>query len=234
MRPVRLEYMWLGGGTVTLITKRATAAVSPASYGGEFDAILSTPTVDRDGESLPSHAWKQPLPSSIAITADHTGSVADVVASGEPYLAADGSLRLRGRFAGTEKGQQIRQLVVGGHIAALSVEFLRSKAADGQPVHELTAASFVLLPANPEAKVLSAKAFDAAVKAIVDGKSADDAGAAMVQAIHDASAHLGAACMAGYADDDLSEDGEDGSADGANKAAALRLRLKAQLSAVSR
>src|ERR1700736_6712072 len=107
--------------TLQVQTKRATALVSPASDdgSGEFSAILSTPSVDRDGESLGSHEWKQPLPSRIAITVDHTGSVSDVVASGEPYLAADGSLRLRGRFAATEKGQQVRQLVVDGHINAL-------------------------------------------------------------------------------------------------------------------
>jgi hypothetical protein len=205
---------------VTVQTKSATALIQAGDDTGTFDAILSTPTVDRDGESLATSSWKQPLPSRISITMDHTGSVADVVASGEPYLAADGSLRLKGKFASTSKGQEVRQLVVGGDISALSVEFLRSKSVDGQPINELTAASFVLLPANTDAVVLSAKAFSAEVERIV--KAAGDGDAAMVQAIHDASAHLGAACVvAKVQDDDPS-----GAQEGANKCAALALRLK--------
>jgi hypothetical protein len=216
-----------------------TAALSPGSDDGTFHAILSTPSVDRDGESLGAHQWKQPLPKSIAITVDHTGSVADVVASGEPYLAPDGSLRLKGRFAATEKGQQIRQLVVGGHVDALSVEFLRRKSADGSPINELTAASFVLLPANTDAVVLSAKAFNDQLEQVIKAASAGADTSAMVRAIHDAAVHLGAQCVAyvddmdptGEADDlDPDHDGDidsSGASDGANKTAALRLRLKA-------
>jgi hypothetical protein len=51
------------------------------------------------------------------------------------------------------------------------------------------------------------------------GDSAD--GAAMVTAIHDAACHLGAVCYPLVSDEDPT-----GDADGANKAAALRLRLK--------
>jgi hypothetical protein len=217
---------------VSIVTKQA--AVSPGRDDGTFDAILSTPSVDRDGESLGSHHWKQPLPASIAITVDHTGSVADVVASGQPYLADDGSLRLKGRFASTDKGQQIRQLVVGGHINALSVEFLRRKSSDGTPVNELTAASFVLLPSNVDAVVLSAKSFSEQLDIVVKAASAGEDVSAMVRAIHDAAVHLGAQCVP-YVDDvnpdgsldDDSMDGESGESDGANKAVALRLRLKA-------
>jgi hypothetical protein len=213
---------------MSLITKRATVTPS-GDAGGSFDAILSTPSVDRDGESLAPHSWKQPLPARISITTDHTGSVADVVASGEPYLATDGSLRLKGKFAATEKGQQIRQLVVGGDIDSLSVELLRRKDANGQPVNELVGASFVLLPANTDAVVLSAKSFNDQLEQVI--KAASTGGdAAMVQAIHDAAGHLGAACIVVEVpvedDDDLSEGGSDGADDGANKSAALRLRLK--------
>jgi hypothetical protein len=211
------------------------AALSPGSDDGTFTAILSTPSVDRDGESLASHQWKQPLPKSIAITVDHTGSVADVVASGEPYMASDGSLRLNGRFASTEKGQQIRQLVVGGHINALSIEMLRHKAAaNGEPMNELVGASFVLLPANTDAVVLSAKAFNDQLEQVIKAASAGEDVSAMVRAIHDASVNLGAQCVAYVSDvnpdgslDDDSMSGESGADDGANKCAALSLRVKA-------
>ncbi|HEX4560036.1 MAG TPA: hypothetical protein VH166_12810 [Mycobacterium sp.] len=58
-------------------------------------------------------------------------------------------------------------------------------------------------------------------------KSGGDA--AMVQAIHDAAGHLGASCIVVEVpvEDDLSEGGEDGQNDGANKCATLALRMKA-------
>src|SRR5258708_4227163 len=135
-----------------LTTKQAT--LSAVSDDGTFEAIISTPSIDRDGESLRPDQWKQPLPARIPVTWDHTGSVADVVGSGVPFLAPDGSLRIRGKFSSTEKGQQVRQLVVGGDIDSLSIEFLRAKSADGSPLNELTAVSWVLLPSNTDAKVL--------------------------------------------------------------------------------
>ncbi|TGD90566.1 hypothetical protein BayCH28_01510 [Mycolicibacterium sp. CH28] len=209
-----------------LATKRAQASLTTADDGGTFEAILSTASVDRDGESLPQNRWR--LPASIPVTVDHTGSVADVVASGEPFLAADGSLRIRGRFANTDKGQLVRELVVGGFVTSLSVEFLRRD--DG---NELTGASFVLLPANPDAVVTSAKAFSAALDNVV--KAAGNGDTALIQAIHDAAGHLGAECVKSYGSEDQFDDGDDGddydssgTDDGANKSLALlRLRAKA-------
>lgn len=207
-----------------LATKRAQASLTTADDGGTFEAILSTASVDRDGESLPQNRWR--LPASIPVTVDHTGSVADVVASGEPFLAADGSLRIRGRFANTDKGRLVRELVVGGFVTSLSVEFLRRD--DG---NELTGASFVLLPANPDAVVTSAKAFSAALDKAV--KAAGNGDTALIQAIHDAAGHLGAECVKSYgSSEDQFDDGDDGDVsgtdDGANKSLALlRLRAKA-------
>lgn len=86
------------------------------------------------------------------------------------------------------------------------------------------------IPSNRNAVILDAKAaaFGAAVNSVLDGKSAEDASASMVRAIHDASVHLGATCVGIVGlDDALSEDGEDGASDGANKALALALRAKA-------
>jgi hypothetical protein len=70
-----------------------------------------------------------------------------------------------------------------------------------------------LLPANVDAIVLSAKAFDTALKSVLAGEP-------LLQAIHDASIHLGAACAVFTDDDDMDPTG-------ASKAAALALRLKA-------
>jgi hypothetical protein len=213
-----------------LQSKRATAAVSTSDdedANGSFDIILSTATKDREGEVVSPKSWKLPLPASIPINVDHSPSVSDVIGSGRPFLDADGNLRVVGKFASSAAAQHVRGLVAEGHVQSVSVEFLRRKGADGQPVNELVGGAFVSLPANPEARVLAAKsaAFQAAVKAVVGGESVDSASNAMLQAIHDASVYLGAGCAdVGM---DLSEDGEDGADDGANKASALGLRLKA-------
>jgi hypothetical protein len=214
---------------MTVATKRVTAAVSTSDEdaNGSFEILLSTATRDREGEIVSSKSWALPLPATIPINVDHSPSVSDVIGSGRPFLDSDGNLRVKGTFASTAQAQHVRSLVAEGHLRSVSVEFLRTKGADGQPVNELVGGAFVSLPANPEARVLASKAaFQAGLDAILSGKSMTDA-VAMTQAIHDASAHMGAQCVVPVGlDDDLSEDGDDGESDGANKAAALRLRLK--------
>jgi hypothetical protein len=66
--------------------------------------------------------------------------------------------------------------------------------------------------------ILSGDALAVVTKAASDSPDA----VAMTQAIHDASVHIGAQCVIAPMDDY-----DDGADDGANKAAALRLRLKA-------
>jgi hypothetical protein len=157
---------------------------------------------------------------------DHSLSVSDVIGSGRPFLDTDGNLRVVGKFASSAAAQHVRGLVAEGHVQSVSVEFLRRKGANGQSVNELVGGAFVSVPSNTEARVLSAKAFGAAVQAVLDGKSADDAGKAMLQAIHDAAGHLGAQCVGCVPVEDTDEDSS-GTQEGANKASALRLRLKA-------
>jgi hypothetical protein len=76
------------------------------------------------------------------------------------------------------------------------VEFLRHKSANGDPVNELIGGSFVTVPANPNCRILSAKAFDTALKSVLAGEP-------LLQAIHDASVHLGATCAVFTDDDDI-------------------------------
>jgi hypothetical protein len=222
----------MGGPEVT-DSKSATAsikALADESPNGAFDLLLSSAALDRDGETLLPDQWHQPFPDSVPINANHSSDVSDIVGSGRPWLDADRNLRVSGTFASTPAAQHLRSLVSEGHLRSVSVEFIRTKGANG-PAHVLVGGAFVNVPSNPEARVLSAKAaaFSSAVRAVVEGKSFSDAEAAFVQAIHDASSHLGADCVEGIVglDDDLTEDGEDGADDGSNKAAALRLRLKA-------
>jgi hypothetical protein len=212
-------------------SKSATAsikALADDSSNGAFDLLLSSSALDRDGETLLPNQWQQPFPDSVPINANHSADVSDIVGSGRPWLDADRNLRVSGTFASSPAAQHLRSLVSEGHLRSVSVEFIRTKGANG-PAHVLVGGAFVNVPSNPEARVLSAKAaaFSSAVRAVVEGKSFSDAEAAFVQAIHDASSHLGAACAADWDQDtDDDEDGADGADDGANKAAALRLRLK--------
>lgn len=216
-----------------LQAKRASAAVSAPDDEndpyGSFDIILSSPTRDRDGEVVSAKSWQLPLPASIPINVDHSPSVSDVIGSGQPWIDADGNLRVKGTFASSPAAQHVRGLVREGHVQSVSVEFLRRKSANGEPVNELVGGAFVSLPANPDARVLASKAavFQAGLDAILSAKSGGG-DAAMLQAIHDAAGHLGAECVKSVAFDDEDEQDEDGAADGANKALALlALRVKA-------
>lgn len=186
------------------IRKQVTAAVKSLDDAcGSFDLVLSTDALDRDGEEIPADSWAQPLPASIPLNVNHSSDVGDIVGSGRPWIDESGRLRVAGTFASTPEAQRIRALVAEGHLRTVSVEFLRRLGPNGEPVNELVGGAFVTVPSNPEARVLAAK-----------GLEETATGSALLQAIHDASLHLGARCVVDVDDE-------------AAKAAALRLRLKA-------
>jgi hypothetical protein len=169
-----------------VVTKSAEAQVSAVADStnpnGEFDVILSTDALDRDGERLHTDEWKQPLPEHITIDSDHDMSVVSTVGSGKPFINDMGQLQVRGTFASTPHGQNVRTLVNEGHIKTVSVAFRVDKTRkDGGMQRELLNAGFVAVPANPEAVVLSSKSAKA------DVVSAQ-------QIIHDSAVELGAMC----------------------------------------
>ncbi len=129
------------------LTKSVDAAVHPLADddAGEFEMILSDDTLDRDNESLFAYDWRDPLPESIPLKANHSRDVSDIVGSGTPYLDSDGSLRVRGSYASTALGQHIRRLVREGHVRSVSAEFLRHD--DGTA--ELVAGAFGSWPDHP-------------------------------------------------------------------------------------
>lgn len=133
--------------------KSVDAAISPGGDPGSFELLLSDDSLDRDGEHVWCHEWVDPLPESIRLSINHSKDVRDTVGSGTPWIDADGSLKVSGVFADTELGQYIRRLVAAGHIKGVSVEYLRRR--DG--MNELCGGSFVGIPANRNARVLSAK-----------------------------------------------------------------------------
>jgi hypothetical protein len=159
------------------VVTKATATVTPVedskSKHGEFDVILSTSALDRDGDELYADEWKTPLPDKITFDSDHGMSVATCVGSGKPFINDTGQLQVRGTFASTPHGQAVRTLVNEGHISSVSVAFMNHKTQkSGKPVRELLNGAFVAVPANPEARVLASKAADG-VKVTVEVPEGD-------------------------------------------------------------
>lgn len=146
-------------------TKTVDADITPIETGinvdphGEFEVILSTDALDRDGERLYADEWKTPLPFKIHFDSDHGMSVEKTVGSGEPRINDDGQLVVRGTYAGTQHAQMVRQLVKEGHITSTSVTFRTEKTSKdaSRPRRELLNGTFCAVPANPEAVVLLSK-----------------------------------------------------------------------------
>lgn len=172
--------------TETKSVEATVSAVESENPNGEFDVILSTEALDRDGEKLYIDEWKQPLPDRITFDSDHGMSVATTVGSGVPTIE-DGALRVRGTFASTEHAQNVRTLVNEGHITKTSVAFRTIRDNKAATVsRELLNGAFVAVPANEEARVLSSKA----VKSDMSHQ----------QSIHDAAVQLGAMCSKSFTD----------------------------------
>lgn len=131
------------------------------STNGEFEAVLSAPTLDRDNEIIDTGAF-EPLPSSIPVHAYH--DFRDPIGRGVPFYEGP-VLKLRGFYASTPRAQEIRTLVAEGVIASMSVGFMadaREEGEDGK-THvtnaELLEGSMVSIPSNREAAVLMAKTY---------------------------------------------------------------------------
>ena len=143
-----------------VIHKDASVTAPDDTFPGTFEAILSAPTKDRDGETLLPTEWKQPLPDHITVDMDHEMTVAGTIGSAKPWIDEKGNLRISGRFASTAKAQEVRTLMQEGHINRTSVAFMSEKThKDGvsSVTREVLNAAVVAIPANREAVVLSAK-----------------------------------------------------------------------------
>ena len=165
-----------------------TPTGADTDFPGTFEVILSSPTLDRDGDTLGSDEWKTPLPAKITFDSDHGMSVATTVGSGVPSINEAGQLIVAGTYSSLPRAQEVRTLVNEGHINTTSVAFMTLPKVhkDSKPVRELLNGAFVAIPSNREALVLSSKAGAR--------NSANDAKG--IQAIHDQSAALGADCSA--------------------------------------
>jgi HK97 family phage prohead protease len=163
-------------------------AAQSENPNGEFEIVMSTDSIDRDGESIVKGAF-DPLPASIPVHAFH--DFHDPVGRAVPEYTEDGRLVGRGVFASTARAQEIRQLVSDGVIGHTSVGFMsadRKSTDDGPPLvtkAELLEVSFVSVPSNRDAAVLMVKDYDR--KTGLNSKEA-------AQSIHDLAVSNGAVC----------------------------------------
>lgn len=132
---------------------------------GEFDVILSAPTLDRDGEIIGAKVF-EPLPDHITFDIDHGMSTATTVGSGVPEYMEDGRLRVKGTYSSIPRAQEVRTLVREGHIRTTSVAFMGAVREQKDGVThivkaELLNGAFVPIPSNRESLVLSSKSFAA-------------------------------------------------------------------------
>jgi phage head maturation protease len=159
---------------------------------GEFEVILSAPTLDRDGEVIDAKVF-EPLPDHVTFDIDHGMSTATTVGSGTPYYDGD-VLKVNGTFSSIPRAQEVRTLVAEGHIRTTSVAFMSAEREEKDGVTHITRAellngAFVPIPSNRDALVLSAKAFDEKAGARNSAKDAE-----RMQSIHDLSVANGAMC----------------------------------------
>jgi hypothetical protein len=162
-------------------------ALDDSDPSGEFEAILSVPTLDRDGEIIDAGAF-DPLPEFLPIHKYHDFS--SPVASAVPYYDGD-VLKGRGVFDPDPDSQTFRSKV-GRSVRFMSVGFMAaiSKDADGIP-HitngELLEASFVTVSSNRDAAVLALKSYTDAFE--MKASKGD-----RLQQIHDLAIANGAKC----------------------------------------
>ena len=136
-----------------------------ATTDGAWGAVLSAPSVDRDGEIVDPFAFN-PLPDHIPIDIDHALSVEKTVGSGTPFYDTAGMLRLRDlSFASTPLGQTVKTLVAERHIRTMSVAFgsARYEVDEKDGIRhvrsaELYNAAIVAVPSNRDAFIHAAKA----------------------------------------------------------------------------
>lgn len=141
-----------------LVEKIAALNVKAIQGEGTFEVVATTEGVDRDGEVILVNGWdftnfqKNPV---LLISHDWrslpVGAVTEIVPD---YNAK--KIIMRGVFANTPAGQELRKLYDDGIMRTVSVGFI-AKERNGNTISkaELLELSFVSVPSNPDAISLS-------------------------------------------------------------------------------
>jgi hypothetical protein len=125
---------------------------------GTWVAVVSTASIDRDDEVLEARCF-EPLPQQVPVRDRHVDG--EQVGSGRPRYDGD-VLLLDGRFASTRRAQEVRALVVEGHLTTMSVVFWApsDRQVDGRrhiTRAELLAVDWAEIPSNRDTRVLVAR-----------------------------------------------------------------------------
>lgn len=128
---------------------------------GKITIIASDATQDRQGESIPVESWDlSNYLKSPRLLVDHDYSVKSIVGIAEAVRVEDGKLLFSPIFHDiTQMAQETAEMVKQGFLDTVSVGFLR-KSQGEKTLNELMEISFVAVPANPSARVLSYKALE--------------------------------------------------------------------------
>lgn len=141
-----------------LVEKIAALNVKTIQGEGTFEVVATTEGVDRDGEVILVNGWdftnfqKNPV---LLMSHDWrslpVGAVTEIVPD---YNAK--KIIMRGVFASTPAGQELRKLYDDGIMRTVSVGFI-AKERNGNTISkaELLELSFVSVPSNPDAISLS-------------------------------------------------------------------------------
>jgi hypothetical protein len=150
-------------GHMDIRTKAVSATIEDTSadaeeFPGTFLVELTNESLDRDGDILKGDEWETPLPQQITFVNDHTHKMASVVGSATPELV-DGKVICKGEWAATQNAQDTRKVIK--HVPYVSVAYREKRDRKAGTIsRELINGSFVVVPANTKAGVLSSKSVD--------------------------------------------------------------------------
>lgn len=148
---------------------------------GGFTAVLSTASLDRDGDTLLKGEWMD-LPDWLPLDIDHGRKAADTIGKFHPYWDGD-VMMMDAYFASTAQAQEVRTLIKdlseedgSGCPLGVSVFFGQYKnRKSGEPQRELLNAGVVGIPANRDAVIVAAKSA-LAIKDVLDESDAETSG----------------------------------------------------------
>jgi hypothetical protein len=152
--------------------RQLQARIKTISDNGEWTAIASAPTVDRDREIVAAHAlwWSA---ETLPVHDRHGG---ELIGSCTPWYKGD-TLYVAGRFASTDRAQTIRALVVEGHMQTMSVMFVPESTQPGTggvrtviTGGELLSIDFEPVPSNREARVLTSRGYRGGTNPYLDAR----------------------------------------------------------------